>query len=89
MRKMHFVRKSRHTTGNVQGRTARKSKRRHKSFVARVKLIILIFFVMLTNPVSSHALARAAHTIGTHETADTVIDQLDSALDKTGKDTTE
>jgi len=30
------------------------------------KLIILVFFVMLTNPVSSHALARAAHSIGTH-----------------------
>lgn len=43
-----------------------------------LKLIILIFFVMLTNPVSSHALARAAHTIGTRETESTVIDQLDS-----------
>lgn len=42
------------------------------------KLIILIFFVMLTNPVSSHALARAAHTIGTAETESTVIDQLES-----------
>jgi multicomponent Na+:H+ antiporter subunit G len=41
------------------------------------KLIILIFFVMLTNPVSSHALARATHTIGTHETENTVIDQLE------------
>lgn len=43
-----------------------------------LKLIILIFFVMLTNPVSSHALARAAHTIGTRETESTVIDQLDA-----------
>ena len=41
------------------------------------KLIILIFFVMLSNPVSSHALARAAHTIGAHETEMTVVDQLD------------
>ena len=41
-----------------------------------LKLIILIFFVMLTNPVSSHALARAAHTIGIFETETTVIDQL-------------
>ena len=40
------------------------------------KLIILIFFVMLTNPVSSHALARAAHSIGIFETETTVIDQL-------------
>jgi len=31
------------------------------------KLIILIFFVMLTNPVSSHALARASHKIGIAE----------------------
>ena len=41
------------------------------------KLIILIFFVMLTNPVSSHALARASHTIGVFETETTVIDKLD------------
>jgi multicomponent Na+:H+ antiporter subunit G len=42
-----------------------------------LKLIILIFFVMLTNPVSSHALARASHAIGTHETEAMVIDKLD------------
>ena len=44
-----------------------------------LKLIILIFFVMLTNPVSSHALARAAHAIGIEETESTVVDQLDAA----------
>ena len=54
-----------------------------------LKLIILIFFVMLTNPVSSHALARAAHTIGIHETSETVVDKLDAARDETGKDTAE
>ena len=56
-----------------------------------LKLIILIFFVMLTNPVSSHALARATHAIGTHETSKTVIDQLASAQAQTstGKDTAE
>jgi multicomponent Na+:H+ antiporter subunit G len=43
-----------------------------------LKLLILIFFVMLTNPVSSHALARAAHTIGIDETSTTVIDQLEA-----------
>jgi multicomponent Na+:H+ antiporter subunit G len=43
------------------------------------KLIILIFFVMLTNPVSSHALARAAHTIGIAEAKSTVIDVLGKA----------
>ena len=42
-----------------------------------LKLFILIFFVMLTNPVSSHALARAAHSIGIRETETTVIDKLD------------
>ena len=47
-----------------------------------LKLFILIFFVMLTNPVSSHALARAAHTIGIFETETTVIDQLKTANDK-------
>jgi multicomponent Na+:H+ antiporter subunit G len=41
-----------------------------------LKLVILIFFVMLTNPVSSHALARASHAIGIHEAEETVIDQL-------------
>ena len=46
------------------------------------KLIILIFFVMLTNPVSSHALARAAHAIGTTEAESTVIDVLDDTGDE-------
>ena len=49
------------------------------------KLIILIFFVMLTNPVSSHALARAAHAIGTRETESTVIDVLDADADAATK----
>jgi len=49
------------------------------------KLIILIFFVMLTNPVSSHALARAAHAIGTAEAESTVIDVLDSDANDTGE----
>lgn len=46
------------------------------------KLFLLIFFVMLTNPVSSHALARAAHLIHTRETEATVIDQLDDRRDE-------
>ena len=29
-----------------------------------LKLLILIYFVLMTNPISSHALARAAHAIG-------------------------
>ena len=47
-----------------------------------LKLIILIFFVMLTNPVSSHALARASHATGIHGTEETVIDQLTDATKK-------
>jgi len=41
------------------------------------KLVILIFFIMMTNPVSSHALARAAHTSGAHESSRTVVDVLE------------
>jgi multicomponent Na+:H+ antiporter subunit G len=40
------------------------------------KLLILIFFVLLTNPVSSHALARAAHAIHIAEAESTVVDRL-------------
>lgn len=50
-----------------------------------LKLFILIFFVMLTNPVSSHALARACHAIGIHKTDEMVIDRLDS-IDTDDKD---
>jgi len=41
------------------------------------KLLILIFFILLTNPVSSHALARAAHTIHVAEAEETVVDKLE------------
>jgi multicomponent Na+:H+ antiporter subunit G len=51
-----------------------------------LKLIILIFFVMLTNPVSSHALARASHSIGIHKTKTMVVDQLGMAEDKANKE---
>jgi multicomponent Na+:H+ antiporter subunit G len=50
------------------------------------KLIILIFFVMLTNPVSSHALARASHAIGIAEAESTVIDVLDTSTDDAGEE---
>jgi multicomponent Na+:H+ antiporter subunit G len=46
------------------------------------KLLILVFFVLLTNPVSSHALARAAHRIHTPEADSTVIDQLEEEEQK-------
>jgi len=40
------------------------------------KVFILIMFVMITNPVSSHTLARAAHFIGIKLTDKTVSDVL-------------
>jgi multicomponent Na+:H+ antiporter subunit G len=44
------------------------------------KLLILIFFVLLTNPVSSHALARAAHaTTRAEEMGPMVIDRLEES----------
>jgi len=41
------------------------------------KLVILIYFVLISNPASSHALARAAHHLGVFKTDTTVIDQLE------------
>ncbi len=40
------------------------------------KLILLIFFIMMTNPVSSHVLARAAYFIKIPFTSRTVVDKL-------------
>jgi multicomponent Na+:H+ antiporter subunit G len=40
------------------------------------KLILLIFFVMMTNPVSSHVLARASYFIKIPFTDKTVVDKL-------------
>ena len=48
------------------------------------KLIVLIYFVLLSNPTSSHALARAAHRRGICITDATVIDQLESFEEETG-----
>lgn len=42
------------------------------------KLIVLIYFVMLSNPASSHALARAAHRRSIFKTGATVVDQLEA-----------
>ncbi len=51
------------------------------------KIVILILFIILTNPLSSHALARAAHFIGTTVSVKTIKDDLaaDKAKDKGGK----
>jgi multicomponent Na+:H+ antiporter subunit G len=40
------------------------------------RLILVALFVLLTNPVSSHALSRAAHAIRTQMTPATVSDAL-------------
>lgn len=40
------------------------------------KLVLLTLFIMITNPVSSHVLARAAHYIKIPFTNSTVVDKL-------------
>jgi multicomponent Na+:H+ antiporter subunit G len=42
------------------------------------KLIVLIYFVILSNPATSHALARAAHKRSIFKTSATVVDELES-----------
>lgn len=50
------------------------------------KLIILILFVLLTNPISSHILARSAHYIKTPVSKLTKVDKLkDKETDKTSE----
>jgi multicomponent Na+:H+ antiporter subunit G len=44
-----------------------------------LKLLIVIYFVILTNPISSHALGRAAHAIRIPMTDATVTDALRDA----------
>jgi multicomponent Na+:H+ antiporter subunit G len=44
-----------------------------------LKLLILVYFVLMTNPVSSHALARAAHAIRIPMFQKTAIDALRDA----------
>ena len=43
-----------------------------------LKLILLIYFVLISNPASSHALARAAHRLGVFKTDATVVDDLEA-----------
>jgi multicomponent Na+:H+ antiporter subunit G len=50
------------------------------------KIIILILFIIFTNPVSSHALARAVHNVGGKQSDKSVIDQLADKKRKGGKD---
>jgi multicomponent Na+:H+ antiporter subunit G len=44
-----------------------------------LKLLIVSYFVLLTNPISSHALAHAAHAIGVPMTPAAVTDALRDA----------
>lgn len=49
-----------------------------------LKLLIIVYFVLMTNPVSSHALARAAHSIRIPMAGDTGIDALRDAQQEAG-----
>jgi multicomponent Na+:H+ antiporter subunit G len=49
-----------------------------------LKLLIIVYFVLMTNPISSHALARAAHSIRIPMAGDTDIDALRDARQKAG-----
>jgi len=49
-----------------------------------MKLLIIVYFVLMTNPVSSHALARAAHSIRLPMAGDTGIDALRDREQKSG-----
>ena len=40
------------------------------------KIFLLIMFILITNPISSHMLARAAHYIGIKKADITVVDKL-------------
>jgi len=48
----------------------------HSEVVPALKIVILILFILFTNPLSSHALARAAHHIKTPLAEKTVKDDL-------------
>ena len=52
-----------------------------------LKLGIIIYFVLMTNPVSSHALARAAYGIRIPMAGNTGIDALRDARRNTGTET--
>lgn len=41
-----------------------------------LKLLMVVYFVLMTNPISSHALARAAYAIRIPMTGATVVDAL-------------
>jgi multicomponent Na+:H+ antiporter subunit G len=47
-----------------------------------LKLLLIVYFVLMTNPISSHALARAAHAIGIPMAGGTGIDALSDSRHK-------
>ncbi len=49
-----------------------------------LKLVIIAYFVLMTNPISSHALARAAYAIKIPIAGNTGIDALRDAQRKSG-----
>jgi multicomponent Na+:H+ antiporter subunit G len=49
-----------------------------------LKLLIIVYFVLMTNPVSSHALARAAHRIRIPMSPNTTVDALADARGRAG-----
>ncbi len=49
-----------------------------------LKLVIVAYFVLMTNPISSHALARAAYAIGVPMTGTTMVDALREAGNERG-----
>ena len=51
-----------------------------------LKLLIIAYFVLLTNPLASHALSRAAHSIRTPMAATTVADALRDDNDSAGEE---
>ena len=51
-----------------------------------LKLLIIAYFVLLTNPLASHALSRAAHSIRAPMAATTVVDALREENDNTGEE---
>lgn len=51
-----------------------------------LKLIIIIYFVLMTNPISSHALARAAQALQNQLTRPNAVDGSDVAQRHEGKE---
>ena len=51
-----------------------------------LKLLLIALFVLMTNPISSHALARAAYRVGVPLTEGSVRDEYREALEEHGEE---